>query len=204
MTSKDLFHANVVHQPIYQDYDRPSRSLWQSLRRRHLLHPSGIPLFNPDRTYRSHRPLSPAEARSLPSDWVVVLGKWPKSRTQAMANFEEVEAEVVRRLGHERVVVFNGLLPILQACLYIAAHGAALANMVFMPEESSVLEIRPEGCHVIVYHALARACSLRYHLIFSKGDWFSLIVDNMTNVAEVLDSLHARIQKEDNGGVSLY
>ncbi|CAI7873480.1 unnamed protein product, partial [Closterium sp. NIES-54] len=112
----DLFHANVVYQPIYQDCDHPSRAFWQTLRRRHLLHPSGIPLFNPDWTYRSHRPLSPAEARSFPSDWVVVLAKRPKSRPRTIVNFEEVEAEAeaVRRFGRERVVVFNGSLPILQ------------------------------------------------------------------------------------------
>ncbi|CAI5533022.1 unnamed protein product [Closterium sp. Naga37s-1] len=33
------------HQPIYGDH--PSPSLWQLLRRRHLLHPTGLPLFKP-------------------------------------------------------------------------------------------------------------------------------------------------------------
>ncbi|CAI5990164.1 unnamed protein product [Closterium sp. NIES-64] len=95
-------------------FDNDLRSLWQMMRRRHLLHPSGIPLFNPDWTYRSHRPLSAHEARSLPPDWVVVLAKRLEGKPRAMLNFGEVEAEVVRRFGRERVVVFDGSLPILQ------------------------------------------------------------------------------------------
>ncbi|CAI5519889.1 unnamed protein product [Closterium sp. Naga37s-1] len=170
----DLFHADVVYQPIYQNCHHPSRSIWQSLRRRHLLHPSGIPLFNLDWTLGNHRPLSAHEARSFPSDWVVVLVKRPKGR-RALENFEEVEEEVVRRFGRDRVVLFDGSLPILQARallmrarLYTAGHGAALTNMIFMPEKASLLEIRPQGCPVPVYNGLASACSLQYHLVFTN------------------------------------
>ncbi|CAI5531549.1 unnamed protein product [Closterium sp. Naga37s-1] len=113
-SGNDLFHANVVYQPIFQNCHHPSQSLWRLMRRRHLLHPSGIPLFNPDWTLRNHRSLSPDEARSLPSDWVVVLAKRPKGKKRAILNVEEVEAEVVRWFGRERVVVYDGSLPILQ------------------------------------------------------------------------------------------
>ncbi|CAI7909493.1 unnamed protein product [Closterium sp. NIES-54] len=197
-------------QPIYQDCDHPSRPLWRLLRRRHLLHPSGLPLFNPDWTYRSHRPLSLSEARSFPPDWVVVLAKRPEGHRRSILNFREVEEEVVRRFGSERVLMFNGSLPILQARalfsrarFYIAAHGAALTNMIFMPEQSSVLEIRPEGCNIIVFNTLASACSLRYHLVLTKGDWDSPIVANVTSVSRVLDSVQARMRKEDGGDVGL-
>ncbi|CAI7909448.1 unnamed protein product [Closterium sp. NIES-54] len=185
----------------------PSRSLWQSLRRRHLLHPSGIPLFNPDWTYRSHRPLSPAEARSFPSDWVVVLAKRAEGKPRAILNFREVEEEVVRRFGRERVVLFDGSLPILQARalfmrarLYIASHGAGFTNMIFMPEQASVLEIRPQRCPTHVFNGLAAACSLRYHLVFSQGNCSSTVVVNVTSVARVLVSVQAKFQTEDGGG----
>ncbi|CAI5491966.1 unnamed protein product [Closterium sp. Naga37s-1] len=202
--TNDLFHADVVYQPIYQDCDRPSRPLWRLLRRRHLLHPTGLPIFNPDWTFRSHRPLSLSEARAFPPNWVVVLAKRPEGQKRAMLNFREVEGEVVRRFGRERVVVYDGTLPILQARallsrarFYVAAHGAALTNMVFMPERSSVLEIRPEASEVTVFNFLASACSLRYHLVFTKGDSSSSIVANVTSVARVLDSVRARMRKED-------
>ncbi|CAI5960849.1 unnamed protein product [Closterium sp. NIES-65] len=203
----DLFHAKVVYQPIYQDCQYPSRSLWQMMRRRHLLHPSGIPLFNPDWTYRSHRPLSAHEARSLPPDWVVVLAKRLERKPRAMLNFGEVEAEVVRRFGRERVVVFDGSLPILQARvlflrarLYIASHGAGFTNMIFMPEKASVLEIRPHRCPTHVFNGLAAACSLRYHLVFSQGVCSSSVVANVTSVARVLVAVQAKFQAEDGGG----
>ncbi|CAI5480802.1 unnamed protein product [Closterium sp. Yama58-4] len=206
-SGNDLVHADVVYQPIYQNCHHASRALWQSLRRRHLLHPSGVPLFNPDWTLRNHRPLSAREARSFPSDWVVVLAKRPTGRKRAIVDFEEVEEEVVRRFGRERVVLFDGSLSILQARallmrarLYIAGHGAALTNMIFMPEKASLLEIRPQGCPVPVYNGLASACSLRYHLVFSQGTCLSTVVANVTSVARVLDGIHARFQTEDNGG----
>ncbi|CAI5988709.1 unnamed protein product [Closterium sp. NIES-65] len=206
-SGNDLFHANVVYQPIFQNCHHPSQSLWQMMRRRHLLHPSGIPLFNPDWTLRNHRPLSPDEARSLPSDWVVVLAKRPKGKKRAILNVEEVEAEVVRRFGRERVVVYDGSLPILQARallmrarLYIAGHGAALTNMIFTPEKASLLEIRPQGCPVPVYNGLAAACSLRYHLVFSQGNCSSTVVADVSSVARVLDAIKARFQIEDGEG----
>ncbi|CAI7784568.1 unnamed protein product [Closterium sp. NIES-53] len=95
----------------------------------------------------------------------------------------------------------RALLP--RARLYIAAHGAALTNMIFMPEQSSVLEIPPEGCNATVFKSLASACSLRYHLVLTKGDWFSPFVANVTTVAQVLDSVQARMRLEDGGGVRL-
>ncbi|CAI7756362.1 unnamed protein product, partial [Closterium sp. NIES-53] len=236
----DLFHANVVYQPIYQECHYPSRPLWKLLRRQHLLHPTGLPLFNPDWTHRSHPPLSSQEARSFPSDWVVVLAKRAKGKRRSMENGDEVEEEVVRRFGHERVVTYNGSLPILQAALtarteplssitpvlfpfhqppfhplhhppsaralfmrarlFIAAHGAALTNMIFMPEKASLLEIRPQKCPTRVFNGLAAACSLQYHLVFSQGTCSSTVVVNVTSVARVLDAMQARFQTEDGGG----
>ncbi|CAI7925982.1 unnamed protein product, partial [Closterium sp. NIES-54] len=55
-----------------------------------------------------------------------------------------------------------------------------------MPERSSVLEIRPEASEVTVFNFLASACSLRYHLVFTKGDSSSSIVANVTSVARWL------------------
>ncbi|GJP66450.1 hypothetical protein CLOP_g23382 [Closterium sp. NIES-67] len=204
----DLFHADVVYQPMFQDCDHPSQALWRMLRRRHLLHPAGLPLFHPDWTYRHQRPLSASQARAFPSDWVVVLAKRPEGKTRSLVNFREVEEETVRRFGRERVVVYDGSLSILQARelfrrarFFIAGHGAALTNMIFMPEGTSVFEIRPEESFVTVFHFLASACSLRYHLVFSKGDRLSTAVADVPRVVQVLDDVHMWFQKEDGSGV---
>ncbi|CAI5992218.1 unnamed protein product [Closterium sp. NIES-64] len=66
----------------------------------------------------SHRPLSLAEARSFPSDWVVVLAKRLKGKKRAVVNFEEVEEEVVRPFGSKRVVLHTGSMPILEGGFY--------------------------------------------------------------------------------------
>ncbi|CAI5480782.1 unnamed protein product, partial [Closterium sp. Yama58-4] len=111
----DLIHVDVLYQPINQDCDHPSPSLWQMFRRHHLLHPSGLPLFKPDWTYRQQRaPLSASQARAFPLNWVVVLASRPEGGARALVNKGEVEGELVRRFGRERVVVFNGSMPILQ------------------------------------------------------------------------------------------
>ncbi|CAI5977412.1 unnamed protein product [Closterium sp. NIES-64] len=128
LVAAPLMPSTLRHLPVlvrrHQSIPLPSGarvagpSLWQMMRRRHLLHPSGIPLFNLDWTYHSHRPLSLAEARSFPSDWVVVLAKRLKGKKRAVVNFEEVEEEVVRPFGSKRVVLHTGSMPILEGGFY--------------------------------------------------------------------------------------
>ncbi|CAI5523462.1 unnamed protein product [Closterium sp. Naga37s-1] len=181
-------------QPMTQDCGNPSMLLWQSLRRTHLLHPRGLPLFRPDWSYQPPQPLSPQQAQALPPDWVVVLAK-RLSKKRSISNFNEVQAVVERAFPKERIVLFTGSLTVLEGTivsfvmilslgnalffkdvqvqrafpkerivlftgsltvleahnlfrrkrLFIAGHGAALTNLVFMLERASVLEIRPDN-----------------------------------------------------------
>ncbi|CAI5942975.1 unnamed protein product [Closterium sp. NIES-65] len=203
----DLIHVDVLYQPIYQDCDRPSPSLWQLLRRRHLLHPSGLPLFNRDWTYRQHyAPLSASEARAFPPDWLVVLASRPEGGARALVNKGEVEAMLVQRFGRERVVVFDGSMPILQARslfhqtrFLLGVHGAALTNTIFMPEGAALLEMRPRDCHITVFHPLAAACSIAYHLLLAQGNCSSPAVVDLPSVARVIDMVHTRLQRGDEG-----
>ncbi|CAI5531521.1 unnamed protein product [Closterium sp. Naga37s-1] len=267
----DLIHVDVLYQPIYQDCDRPSPSLWQLLRRRHLLHPSGLPLFNPDWTYRQHHaPLSASEARAFPPDWVVVLASRPEGGARALVNKGDVEGELVRRFGRERVVVFDRSMPILQARSFfrrtrfllgvrgaahqhhmpegaallelrprgcritavsdfpfflllspassgsplsplfpyppspplgpsarllfrrtrflLGVHGAALTSTIFMPKGAALLEMRPRDCQITVFHPLAAACSIAYHLLLAQGNCSSPAVVDLPSVARVCSS----------------
>ncbi|CAI5952594.1 unnamed protein product [Closterium sp. NIES-64] len=54
---REIYHFRRVHQPMYQQCGAPSRTLWHTIRSRHFLHPDGLPLFNPDWTYRDLPPL---------------------------------------------------------------------------------------------------------------------------------------------------
>ncbi|GJP30923.1 hypothetical protein CLOM_g7321 [Closterium sp. NIES-68] len=201
--SGDLFRVDTVYQPMLQDCGRPSHSLWTMLRRRHLLHPQGIPLFHPNWTYRALSPLTAAQAQALPPDWVVVVAKRPVKK-RSITNFNEVEQLVERMFPRERIVVFNGSLSILEARdlfrrtrLFIAGHGAALTNVIFMPEKASVLEIRPDGCEIVCYNHLSYACTLTYHLIFSHGGCYDTVEADIPTVATTLESISRRFGEED-------
>ncbi|CAI5471405.1 unnamed protein product [Closterium sp. Yama58-4] len=142
----ELYHAARVHQPMFQQCGTPSRALWHTIRSRHFLHPDGLPLFNPDWTYRDLPPLTDAQMALLPADWLVVLAKRP-GRKRAIINFAELES-AVRKIFPDRVMTFNGSMGILEARdlfrrarLYIGGHGAALANMVFMPAQATSWEL---------------------------------------------------------------
>ncbi|CAI5472074.1 unnamed protein product [Closterium sp. Yama58-4] len=206
MVENDLFYADVLFQPMFQDCDHPSRPLWRLLRRHHLLHPTGLPLFNPDWTYRAQPPLTALQAQELPSNWVILLARRPEGKRRFLVNYKEVEAEVMRVFGPERVVIFEGSLPILEARalfrrtrLFIASHGASLTNMIFMPEGTTVLEIRPHECFVTVFHLLANACSLSYHVVFSKGNWSSNSVADVPEVTRALEDIQTIFLEEDRG-----
>ena len=99
-------------QPSFQLCHNPNTAFWTFLRLRHLLHPSGVPIFNPDRTIRSTRPLSLHQAASFPSNWVVVFGRRKGSRRIEQA--DGILRLLVSTFGAERVEEFRGSLPILQ------------------------------------------------------------------------------------------
>ncbi|CAI7908646.1 unnamed protein product [Closterium sp. NIES-53] len=103
---------------------------------------------------------------------------------------------IVKWFGHTRVQVFDGSIPILQAQklfrrarLFVAGHGAAMANMVFMPANATVLEIRPDKYENACYHHLAYACELRYYLTFGKGDFESQVQVDLGEVSDILQGI---------------
>ncbi|GJP38540.1 hypothetical protein CLOM_g22986 [Closterium sp. NIES-68] len=203
LVGDDLFFVETLYEPMTQECGNPSQVLWQSLRRSHLLHPQGLPLFRPDWSYRPPPPLTPQQAQALPGDWVVVLAR-RLSKKRSIRNFEEVEQAVERAFSKERIVVFNGSLTVLEARdlfrrtrLFVAGHGAALTNLVFMPEKASILEIRPDECAVVCYNHLSYACSLTYHLVFSRGGCLDTVEANVTQVERVLRDIKTRFDAED-------
>ncbi|CAI5471406.1 unnamed protein product [Closterium sp. Yama58-4] len=198
----EIYHAAWMQQPMFQQCGTPSRALWHTIRSRHFLHPDGLPLFNPDWTYRDLPPLTDAQMALLPADWLVVLAKRP-GRKRSIINFAELES-AVRKIFPDRVVMFNGSMGILEARdlfrrarLYIGGHGAAPANMVFMPAQATFLEIRPNGCPNTCFHQLSHACSLRYHLVLSDGTCYSPVVAHVDKIAETLKIIAREFLEED-------
>ncbi|CAI5993911.1 unnamed protein product [Closterium sp. NIES-64] len=206
-----LIHADVVYQPVYQGCGKPSPSLWRHLRLNYLLPPDGLPLFSSPWRLRAHSPgpWSDARAAVLPSNWVVVMARRP-GNTRKMVGFEGLLEAVEGMFGKDRVVVFNGSIPILEAralfnraAVYIASHGAAMANLVFMPSASCVLEIRPRDYLNACYHHLASASQQKYFLVFGNGTKDTPLEFHLPDVLPVLKNIsdytmmRVREQEED-------
>ncbi|GJP61989.1 hypothetical protein CLOP_g19100 [Closterium sp. NIES-67] len=207
----NIMHADIVYQPVYQGCGKPSPGLWRHLRLNFLLPPDGLPLFSAPWRLRAHSPgpWSDARAAVLPNDWVVVMARRP-GNTRKMVGFEGLLAAVEEMFGKERVVIFNGSLPILdakalfnRAAVYIASHGAAMANLVFMPASSCVLEIRPRDYLNACYHHLASASQQKYFLVFGNGTKDSPLEFHLPDVLPVLKNIsdytvrRIREQEED-------
>ncbi|GJP78508.1 hypothetical protein CLOP_g8799, partial [Closterium sp. NIES-67] len=159
------------------------------------------PLLNPDFTLRapSEAETTGAHTAAVESadDWVVVLGKRPGAGTaQELADLHLalVETFGARRL---RTVGGSAALDLVtvkrtfnRARVFVAPHAPLLNHMVFMPPRAVVLELRPQGAdgsEHAVFHRLADACGLDYHLLLCEGEvpW-RMGLGNMSRIVEVL------------------
>ncbi|CAI7763243.1 unnamed protein product [Closterium sp. NIES-54] len=181
-------------QPSRQYCGVPARGLWHSLRRRHLLHPQGLPLFHRNWTQRRLSPLSDQQMALLPADWVVLLVRRP-GKERVMEREGELEGSM-RRVFGERLVVYGKSLPILQARslfrrarLVVAVHGAGLSHTIFMPSNASVLEIRPRDYHNTCYHHLAEACDVNYYLMLGEGNKKGIVKADLGEVMGLVQTI---------------
>ncbi|CAI7859276.1 unnamed protein product [Closterium sp. NIES-53] len=202
-TDGDLFHVDTLYVPMLQECGAPNKALWMELRRHHLLHPQGLPLFHPDFSYHYRPALSYQQLTHLPPDWVVVLAQRPSGK-RSFTNAEEVKEAVLAAFPAERVVVFDGSLQLMQARalfrrtrLFVGGHGAALSNLIFMPVRSHLLEIRPDKCPNRCYNSLAYACSMKYYLLFSEGTCDTTVIADIPRLQRTLNSIARNLKKED-------
>ncbi|CAI6008779.1 unnamed protein product [Closterium sp. NIES-65] len=135
---------------------------------------------------------SDAQTARLPYSWRAVIAH-RRGAMRHLAAFDSLVAEMKRVFPPQRVFVFEGDLPILQAKLlfnraavYVGLHGAGLSNMIFMPSNSSVFEIRPRDYPNPCYHHLTMATQQNYYLVFGNGTKDSELRYNMSEVVSVL------------------
>eukprot|EP00850_Spirogloea_muscicola_P021908 SM000267S09859 [mRNA] locus=s267:27420:32431:- [translate_table: standard] len=169
MTDKELFFAERLIMPLFMHCGRPARSVMRYLRTHFYLTQNGLPIFNPDYSLRKH-----SVAPHNPENWVIVLGK--RYHTRGLVQSDEVQALMESLWGKERVVIFDGSLPILEAKallnrarLFVAVHGAHMANMLLMPVNATIVEIRPILYSNPCFHHLAEVCQLQYYLLMAEG-----------------------------------
>lgn len=168
-----LFYADKLILPLHQRCGKPSRAMWQHLRSRHLLPIDGLPMYSPDYSPRNRDSEVPTTFDI--DDWIVVLGvrKVKKPLIAAL----KLDRFLRRFLPEERVVTYvEGSLSmprrkelLNRAKLLIAVHDDILADMVFMPPGSLVLEIRPRSAPDPTYHHLAEVCGHEYYLMLAEG-----------------------------------
>eukprot|EP00850_Spirogloea_muscicola_P009699 SM000055S18233 [mRNA] locus=s55:152359:155928:- [translate_table: standard] len=217
----ELFFARRLVQPIFQWSARPSKAVWRLFRSENLVRRDGLPMFFANWTKRfPSAPLSPpaewtggsfdTEVQQPPppappppppppddadtDDWVVIYAI--RETTRVLTESEEVHAALKDAFSSERVVVFDGRLPVKdakllfhRARLIVGVHGAAFTNMVFMPTNSSVLEIRPRDYRNSCYHHLAEVCELRYYLLLADGNKDSPTSVDVADVVQVLNTV---------------
>lgn len=78
----------------------------------------------------------------------------------------------------------------------MGGHGAALANMIFMPLKAFIVEIRPRKSPNACYNSLAYACELNYYLTFGEGDHWSQVHVDVGRVTRLLEDVKQRMYEE--------
>ncbi|CAI5983601.1 unnamed protein product [Closterium sp. NIES-65] len=189
-----LVFVRTLVEPSRQYCGVPARGLWHSLRRQHLLHPQGLPIFHRNWTQRNLTPLTDDQMAQLPADWVVLLVRRP-GKERVMEREGDLEASMRRVFGN-RLVVYGKSLPILQARalfrrarLVVAVHGAGLSHTIFMPSNASVLEIRPRDYHNTCYHHLAEACDVNYYLMLGEGNKKGTVKADLGEVMGLVETI---------------
>ncbi|GJP83907.1 hypothetical protein CLOP_g14008 [Closterium sp. NIES-67] len=175
LQGSDLFFAEKLIVPLHQRCGQPSRAMWQYIRSRHFLPKNGLPMF-----YSDYRPTAVADNPPVKdsftprNDWVVLLG-WKNSRLELLQSLR-LKEQLEELFPAERVIVYregSHTIPrrkdlLNRAHLLVSPHDNLLADMVFMPPGSSVLEIRPVDDPDPVFHLLADVCDIEYYLTFSE------------------------------------
>ncbi|CAI5499657.1 unnamed protein product [Closterium sp. Naga37s-1] len=189
-----LVFMRTLTEPSRQYCGVPARGLWHSLRRQHLLHPQGLPIFHRNWTQRNLTPLTDDQMALLPADWVVLLVRRP-GKERVMEREGDLEGSM-RRVFGDRLVVYGNSLPILQARalfrrarLVVAVHGAGLSHTIFMPSNASVLEIRPRDYHNTCYHHLAEACDVNYYLMLGEGNKKGTVKADLGEVMGLVETI---------------
>lgn len=194
----ELIFGKKVYQPYYAPCARPSRSQWQFLRSNFLLPSDGIPILNPDWTFRKPKRIA-SESDGFPSDWLAVLGKRYGERN--LLQSDDIEMAMVKIFGKERVVTFDGSVSIIEARalfnrarIFVSPHGAAMTNMFFMPFGSIIFEIRPNAYFNACFHFLAEVSRHSYYLVLAEGTKHTSLDANTTEVLDVLNTIARSLQ----------
>jgi capsular polysaccharide biosynthesis protein len=153
--------------------------------------------YNSDIIKELRASFMPSENKSLAHRKIYI------SRSKAMTRKVINEAEVIDLLikyGYEIHTFedydFNKQLEIMfNVKTLVSIHGAGLTNMLFMPAEGNILELRNEGdSHNNCYFSLSSSLNHRYFYLVNKGDRKDTYSVNITvdleELAAIIDKVN--------------
>ncbi|CAI5481159.1 unnamed protein product [Closterium sp. Yama58-4] len=141
--------------------------------------------------------------RSCPLDTGMYTGGTTtvyRDTTRRIVGRSQLLQELYNVFPGDRIVLFRGNLPVLdakrlfnRARLFISPHGALMTNMVFMPSQSHVVEVRPQAFDNNCYHFLAHICHHSYYLVHGNGTKNSDIHVDMEDLVRVVKGIAGKI-----------
>ncbi|CAI5493543.1 unnamed protein product [Closterium sp. Naga37s-1] len=180
-----LWFVQKLYQPVRQQCRQPSMALWTQFRSNHLLPRDSPQVFRETGAEFANAESAAGLEGGVPADWVVVVGVDVAGRVQ--------EAGYIRDAlrffyPEDRIVLFKNNLNVLEAkdlfnraVLFISTSTSALAHVMFMPPNATVLELRavldPNAAQKagsaaavaadpdLPTRQLAEACGLRHYLL---------------------------------------
>ncbi|CAI5960037.1 unnamed protein product [Closterium sp. NIES-64] len=82
-----------------------------------------------------------------------------------------------------------------RALLLIGVHGAALTNLIFMPRNATLLELRPRGMANACYHHLSSVCSVHYYLLLCDGGKDTPVTCHMDHLMAALEEAWRAVEE---------
>eukprot|EP00271_Cylindrocystis_brebissonii_P021655 TRINITY_DN7875_c0_g2_i1.p1 TRINITY_DN7875_c0_g2~~TRINITY_DN7875_c0_g2_i1.p1 ORF type:complete len:516 (+),score=33.78 TRINITY_DN7875_c0_g2_i1:109-1548(+) len=178
-------HKLVVPTPM--PCERPSSSVIARIRRDLFrFHP--LPIGN-----SSHLSDARKDMSSIPSDWSIIFGV--RHHTRYIIGWEDLLVRLSAVVPKNRIEIFTGHVTLSEtqelfakARLYMAVHGAGLANIIFLPPWGEVMEVVSKDVDSHLYRWLTRACSLPYTRFYGNGTkGTNFTVDHDAFVAKVTE-----------------
>lgn len=156
-----------------------------------------FPHFHPEMTLKTRQKL----ARIIPKEpWRKVYISRSKAPKRKAHNETEVELLLRKRgfeIHHTENLNFEQQIQLLsETKLLVSLHGAALTNMVFLPPNSKVLELRNTGDALTqCYFNLASTLGLPYYYTLNQGDGKDTITSDflihLENLSDAIDEMEA-------------
>ncbi|WP_296705844.1 glycosyltransferase family 61 protein [Algoriphagus sp.] len=154
-----------------------------------------FPNFNVDLTQLTRKKLS-VQSEKKPNRKIYISRKYaPKRKTH---NEVDVELLMIKHgfeiFYTEKLNLKEQISLMSETKTLVSLHGAALTNMIFLPEDSEVIELRnQEDSKTNCYFNLANALGLKYYYTLNQGDTPDSITSDFTIDLKALEKVISQL-----------